>query len=266
MPAGAPAQQPWDPALYRRFEAERTRPARDLLDRVPLERAAAVFDLGCGPGNSTELLVDRFGIEAVTGLDTSETMLLDAAARLPGCRFERRDVSHFAPSACPDLLFANAVLQWVPDHAALLPRLFDLLAPGGVLAIQMPDNLDEPSHRLMRDVARTGSFAATIGAAGEERRGILLALDAYYDLLAPRAASVDVWRTIYHHPMASPDAIVDWLRATGLKSFLDPLAPEPRAAFLDAYRQDIDAAYAPRADGKRLMAFPRLFIVAQRGA
>jgi trans-aconitate 2-methyltransferase len=266
MPPSANAQQAWDPALYRRFEAERTRPARDLLGRVPLDRASAVFDLGCGPGNSTELLVDRFGIDAVTGLDTSEAMLLDAAARLPGCRFERGDVSHFTPNERPDLLFANAVLQWVPDHAALVPHLFDLLAPGGVLAIQMPDNLAESSHRLMRDVARTGPFAATIGEAGELRRRIVLDLDVYYDLLAQRAASVEVWRTVYHHPMASPDAIVDWLRATGLKPFLDPLAPGPRAAFLDAYRQRIDAAYRPHADGKRLLAFPRIFIVAQRSA
>src|SRR3954470_6455108 len=150
----------WNPALYTRFEDERTRPARGLLARVPLSAAQHVIDLGCGPGNSTELLVRRFPQASVVGTDTSEAMLQSARERLPDCRFEQSDVSSWQSEVPPELIFANAVLQWVPDHASLLPRLLSALAVGGVLALQMPDNLDEPSHRLMREVATEGPWAS----------------------------------------------------------------------------------------------------------
>jgi trans-aconitate 2-methyltransferase len=138
-----------------------------------------------------------------------------------------------------------------------------MLAPGGVLAIQMPDNWQEPSHRLMRDVAREPAWATQIGDA-ERLRTPLLGIGRYYDLLAPLAAEVDVWHTIYQHRMAGPDAIVDWLRSTGLRPFVDPLSDAQRAAFLADYERRIDAAYPLRADGQRLLAFPRLFIVARK--
>ena len=257
----------WNPALYRRFEDERTRPARDLLARVdlaqPAGRPLVVYDLGCGPGNSTELLVERFPGAVVTGIDSSEAMLAEARARLPDCRFERHDVAEWQPEDAPDLVYANATLQWVPGHEILVPRLFELLAPGGVLAVQMPDNREEPTHRLMRAVAGEGPWKETIGEAALVRTKIL-PLEAYYDLLAPRAAATDVWRTAYQHPMASPEAIVDWVRGTGLRPFIDPLDAEQRAAFLADYTRRIAEAYRPRADGRLLLAFPRLFFVARK--
>lgn len=260
----------WNPTLYRRFEDERTRPARDLLDRVDLAasgpgRRLRVFDLGCGPGNSTELLLQRFPDAEVTGIDSSDAMLAEARARLPGCRFERHDVAEWQPGEAPDLIFANATLQWLPNHETLVPRLFDLLAPGGVLAVQMPDNREEPTHVLMRAVAGDGPWAAAIGEAAKVRTRIL-ALDAYYDLLAPRAAATDVWRTAYQHPMAGPEAIVDWVRGTGLRPFVDPLTDDQRTGFLAEYTRRIAGAYRPRADGRLLLAFPRLFFVARRAA
>ena len=254
----------WDPGLYRRFEDQRTRPAMDLLGRVPLTRAGTVYDVGCGPGNSTELLVDRFGHDAVTGLDTSEAMLASARLRLPETRFSLADAATWHPPAAADLIFSNAALQWVPDHHTLLPRLYGLLAPGGVMAIQMPHNLAEPSHRAMRDVAADGPWSPLVGDAGAGRAGRMLTPSAYYDLLAGLGAELDIWRTTYHHPMDSPDAIVSWVRSTGLKPFVDPLSPEQQAGFLAAYAAEIDKAYPIRADGKRLLAFPRLFIVAHR--
>jgi len=253
----------WNPALYRRFEDERTRPAQDLLARVLLDRAKLVVDLGCGPGNSTELLVERFTGAHVVGTDTSEAMLESARKRLPACHFEHSDVSSWHPAVAPDLLFANAVLQWVPGHEQLFPRLFAALAPGGVLAVQMPDNLQEPSHRLMREVASAGPWASTLSDAAQVRARIA-SPDSYYDLLASEAASVDIWRTTYHHPLASPIDIVDWVRATGLRPFIDPLSDAQRARFLAEYEERIAQAYPARADGKRLLAFPRLFIVARR--
>ena len=252
----------WNAALYRQFEQERTRPAQELLNRVTLGNPRAIVDLGCGPGNSTELLVQRFPKAEVLGLDSSDDMLASARARLPGCRFIKADIAAWQPDQAPDLLYANAALQWVPDHARLFPHLLSLLAAGGCLAIQMPDNLDEPSHRLMRAVAAQDPWASLIGDAGAKRAKRQPAT-AYYDLLA-RAAEIDIWQTTYHHLMPSAEAIVSWVRATGLRPFLDPLPPEMQSDFLTAYQREIEAAYPPHADGMRLLAFPRLFIVARR--
>jgi trans-aconitate 2-methyltransferase len=253
----------WDPALYLRFEDERTRPARELLARVSLTRPAHVIDLGCGPGNSTKLLIERFPGATVTGTDTSQTMLESARKRLPQCRFELCDVGSWQAKQPPDLIFANAVLQWVEGHEHLLPRLFSELAAGGELAVQIPDNLTEPTHRLMREVASLGPWASVLVDA-VRARALIPAPETYYDLLAAEAAVIDVWRTVYHHPMASPADIVDWVRATGLRPFIDPLAEAQRAEFLFEYEQRIAEAYPARADGKRLLSFPRLFIVARR--
>jgi trans-aconitate 2-methyltransferase len=253
----------WDADLYRQFEEERTRPAQELLQRVALDAPRTVADLGCGPGNSTELLVQRFPASKVIGLDTSDDMLAKARARLPHVSFEKADIGSWRPAVAPDLIYANASLQWVPDHGALLPRLMDLLAPGGVLAFQMPDNREEPTHRLMRETAQEAPWMTTIGEPAAVRVKIESAA-VYYDRLAPMAADLDVWRTIYHHPMPSAAAIVDWLRATGLRPFLDPLPDNQRAAFLALYERKIAAAYPPRSDGKLLLVFPRLFVVTRR--
>ncbi|MDQ2733910.1 MAG: trans-aconitate 2-methyltransferase, partial [Pseudomonadota bacterium] len=160
-------------------------------------------------------------------------------------------------------VYANAALQWVGDHAGLFPRLFASLAPGGVLAVQMPDNLDQPSHEAMREVAALPAFAASIGDRSGGRSRTLPAA-GYYDLLARDASSVDIWRTTYHHPMPSARAIVDWLRSTGLRPFLDRLGDALHARFFDEYESRMAAAYPERADGLRLLTFPRLFIVARR--
>jgi trans-aconitate 2-methyltransferase len=250
----------WDPALYRRFEDERTRPARELLARVPLAECRLACDLGCGPANSTELIAARFPHAKVVGIDNSPAMLESARQRLPHAAFELADVATWQPQQAPDLVYANATLQWVPDHERLVPRLFSLLAPGGVLAVQMPDNLDEPSHRAMRESAAVHGIPGAEGVRTE-----LLGAAGYYDLLAPVAAQVDVWHTIYQHPMASPAAIVEWVSATGLRPFLDALGSDgERKAYLADYERRIDSAYPARADGKRLLAFPRLFFVARK--
>lgn len=255
----------WNPDLYRRFEDERTRPARDLLARVPITSLRRVVDLGCGPGNSTELLAERFPGAEVIGVDNSAAMLDSARERLPGCRFELADIAAWAPTDAPELIFANASLQWVGDHARLLPRLLGLLAPGGVLAVQMPDNRDEPTHRAMRELAAHTQWATLIGDANRLRTE-LLGLDGYYDLLSPISASLDLWRTAYQHPMESPARIVEWVRGTGLKPFVDPLPEPERAQFLAAYEQRIADNYPPRSDGPLLLAFPRLFFIATRSA
>ena len=190
-------------------------------------------------------------------------MLAVAAQRLPNLRFELSDIATWRPERGPGLVFANASLQWIPNHDALLPRLFGTLAPGGVLAVQMPDTMDEPTHRLMRETAADSRWASLIGDAASIRAGIF-SCERYHDLLACDADLIDLWRTTYHHPMGSPADIVQWLRGTGLKPFVDALPEMLRGEFLAAYEQRIASAYPARANGQRLLAFPRLFIVARR--
>ncbi len=252
----------WNPALYLRFETERTRPAAELLARVPLAAPRSVVDLGCGPGNSTALLAGRYPSARIVGTDSSPAMLAAARKRLPALSFEQSDIAEWSDTEPVDLLYANASLQWVPNHPRLIPRLLEGLAPGGVLAVQMPDNLEEPSHVLMRDTAADPRFASLIGDARRLRIPILSA-QRYYDLLSPLAA-VDIWRTTYYNRLDGAADIVQWLRSSGLKPFLEPLTPGLQALFLAEYERRIEAAYPARADGKRLLAFPRLFFVARR--
>jgi trans-aconitate 2-methyltransferase len=255
----------WDAAQYRRFEDDRTRPSHELLARVPLEAAKLAYDLGCGPGNSTELIVARFPKARIVGVDSSPAMLEDARKRLPGTRFEQGNLESWTPEGeAPDLFFANAVFQWVPQHQDVLRRLMGALAKGGVLAVQMPDNLDEPSHALMRETANSAPFAGRLTKASAAR-GRLPEPESYYDLLRPLATYVDVWHCVYNHVLDGPKAIVEWVKSTGLRPFLDALSPEERPQFLESYQARLADAYRPRVDGKVLLRFPRLFVVAQRG-
>lgn len=253
----------WSAATYLRFEDERTRPSADLLARVGVETPKRVVDLGCGPGNSTELLAKRFSDAEVVGLDSSPDMLAAARKRLPEVKFVEGDVTTWTPKQPVDLLFANAVLQWLPDHETLFPRLLKLVASNGALAVQMPDNLDEPSHATMREVARDGEWAERLAKAAASRTRILSA-ETYYDLLAPHASAVDIWRTTYVHPLDGAGAIAGWLKATGLRPFLDPLSEDERETFLERYAERVGAFYPERAGGKVLLRFPRLFMVAKR--
>lgn len=253
----------WSAADYLRFEDERTRPAADLLARVPLAAPRRIVDLGCGPGNSTELLASRYPTVEIEGVDSSSDMIATASTRLPRLHFSLADIASWTAAKPADLLFANAALQWLPDHETLLPRLMEQLASGGALAIQMPDNLSEPSHVAMAEVARDPAWASRIAAAGQARAALLTA-EGYYDLLAPQAATIDIWRTTYLHPLAGAEAIVDWFRSTGLRPYLDPLDADERERFLKLYLERIRAFYPERANGKALLRFPRLFIVAVR--
>lgn len=254
----------WSARQYTAFEDERTRPVRDLLAAVPGQSASAAVDLGCGPGNSTELLLRRFPGAEVTGLDSSPDMIAAARARLPQLQFQVADIAAWDAAGPFDAILANAVLQWLPDHAGLLPRLAGKLAPGGSLAVQMPDNLDEPAHRLMRDVAADKPWAAKLARAAGAREAMGTP-DWYYGVLRPHCARVDVWRTTYHHPLAGgAEAVVEWFKGSGLRPFLAPLGADEQAAFLAEYRTRIAQAYPALPDGSVLLPFPRLFLVGTR--
>jgi trans-aconitate 2-methyltransferase len=251
----------WSADQYVKFEDERTRPARDLLAQVPRRDFGKIVDIGCGPGNSTELLVERFHNAEIIGFDSSPDMLRQARERLPDRRFIEADVATWKPEVGTDLLFANAVFQWVPDRERILRRLTEALPQGGALAVQMPDNLGEPSHRLMAEVAAAGPWANKLARASEAREP-LPTPQAYYELLKPVARHVDIWHTVYNHPLDGATAIVEWVKGTGLKPYIDPLDKSERDGYLATYTARIAEAYPVSSDGKALLRFPRMFILA----
>jgi len=254
----------WKPEQYLAFEDERTRPVRDLLAAVPQGYGGRAIDLGCGPGNSTEVLCARVPAARVSGIDSSEAMIEAARKRLPLLEFSVADIAGWHDPGPFDVILANAVLQWLPDHAALLPALAAKLAPGGALAVQMPDNLAEPTHRLMHEVAMQGPWRRKLEGAAQSRTALEGAA-WYFDVLRPHAAYVDVWRTTYHHSLAGGvGAVVEWFKGSGLRPFLDPLDAAERSEYLERYTAAIAPFFPERADGSVLLPFPRLFMVAIR--
>jgi trans-aconitate 2-methyltransferase len=253
----------WSAEQYLKFEDERTRPARDLLAQISLDDPRRVADIGCGPGNSTELLVHRWPQAKITGVDTSADMLRQARERLPGHNFVEANIAHWVAPSGTEVIFANAVFQWVPNHLKHMQRLLGALAPGGVLAVQMPDNLDEPSHILMREVAFQEPWRHQLSEAAQ-LRDALPKPSSYYDALKPLCSRLEIWHTAYTHALDSPVAIVEWVKGTGLRPFVEPLEVPERKAYLAAYTARIAASYPPQSDGKVLLRFPRLFIVASK--
>lgn len=252
----------WNARQYLKFEDERTRPPRDLLSQVPLEQANRVVDLGCGPGNSTELLIARYPQAEVIGVDSSADMLRQARERLPKWHFVQADLAQWYPQQRTDLLFANAVFQWVPDHPVVLRRLLEALPHGGVLAVQMPDNTEEPALALQREVAGRSPWADRL--ASTVARVDLPTPAAYYDLLKPLSSRLDIWHTVYNHVLAGPQAIVEWFRGSSLQPYLSALDEKLRTGFIAEYTAEIARAYPPLYDGRVALRFPRLFLVAVR--
>jgi trans-aconitate 2-methyltransferase len=254
----------WSPTQYLKFEDERTRPARDLLAQVPLADVERFVDIGCGPGNSTEIIAERFPDAEAIGVDSSPEMLVAARKRLPKASFVEADIAAWSPPAGTDLLYGNAIFQWVKGHLGVIERLLSGLSSGGVVALQVPDNFQEPSHMLMKEAARAGSWAAKVAPA-EGMRDVIPSPDDYYNRMKPMAARVDIWRTVYHHPLDGTGAIVEMLRSTGLRPFLELLDDAEKPKFVAAYEERLAKAYPPLVDGKVLLRFPRLFVVAVRG-
>jgi trans-aconitate 2-methyltransferase len=253
----------WNSELYMVFERERTRAARDLLAKASDTEPVSVVDLGCGPGNSTQLLREAFPEARIVGVDLSENMLKVARERAAGVAFIREDIESWRPEGRVDLIFANATLHFSKDHYALIERLVSFLAPGGVLAAQMPNNMQEVSHAAMRMISADGPWAERLVPIAKTR-AVIGPPDEYYRLLAPLCSRLDLWQTIYIHPLESVERIVDWFEGSELRPFLMPLTAHEREVFLARYRDELVQAYAPQPDGKVLLRYPRLFFVARK--
>ena len=251
----------WDPAQYLKWSDHRLRPAVDLLQRVPLTSPARVVDLGCGTGNVTALLRARWPQARVTGIDGSPAMLERARASDAGVEWQKADVATWTPPAPVDVLFSNATLHWLDDHAELFPRLLTGVAPGGALAVQIPRNFSEPSHTSIHELAREPRWRERLEKL--VRPEPTKPPEFYWDVLARRVRTLDVWETVYAQALSGDNPVADFVKGSWLKQFLDALDAADRPVFEAAYRARVARAYPPRADGTTLFPFRRLFIVAQ---
>lgn len=252
----------WDPNTYMKFGAERTRPAAELLARIPMEAPKRVIDLGCGPGNSTELLVQRWPDAEIVGLDSSPEMIAEAEVSGMKANFEIGDVATWSPDKQFDVVYSNATLQWISDHKTLLPRLISAVTDGGVFAFQVPCNFGEPSHTLLYELAENGPWAEKLRSRRD--RAAVLKADAYFDILEPLSQSLDIWETTYTQVLDGEDAVFHWMSGTGLRPFSNALEGEERETFLAEYKRRLARAYPMRTSGKTLYPFQRLFCVAMR--
>lgn len=255
----------WNPSTYLRFEEERLRPAVDLLSRVPIEAPSSIIDLGCGTGNVTRLLRQRWPEAEITGIDASPEMLARAAeAELSGVLWRQADIAQWAQESEPrvDLIFSNAALHWLPEHSALLPQLALRLRPGGALAVQMPFNWKSPSHRIVREVAADGyaspELRAKLGAPPVH------AAEEYYAWLEPFCDSLDLWYTEYIHSLAGEEPVLQWVSGTTLRGILPHIDESDRQTFLEELGMRLANAYPRHPNGRTLYPFRRLFLVARR--
>jgi len=251
----------WDPNKYLRFSDERTRPAVDLVSRISLDAPGTIIDLGCGPGNSTQVLRRRWPMALVSGLDRSPVMIASARQSHPDQEWVLGDIEGWSAARPYDVVFSNAALQWVREHAPLTRHLFAQVAAGGALAFQVPSAAYSPVRAFIHEIARDKTWASRMDRA----RGALTmeAPHVYYDALAPGARSVDVWETEYCHVMESPSAIVEWISSTGLRPFVEALdTDEERQRFVALLTERVTDEFGTRSDGRVLFPFKRTFVIA----
>ena len=255
----------WDAPQYLRFERERTQPCLDLACRIDLDSPGRIVDLGCGPGNSTAILKERWPHARITGVDGSSEMLRTAREAHPSGEWIEADLTRWEPEAAYDLVFSNAVFHWLPDHARFLSRWWGHVSSGGALAFQVPAP-GEPRERWV------GALRAVLDrpgwrpiAPGDPTRENVLSLPEYYEILREGSRRIDLWDTEYCHVLPEPRSVVEWAKGTALRPVFERLTnEEDRARFLSEYSAEIDRLYRRQGDGRVLFPFLRRFVIAYR--
>jgi trans-aconitate 2-methyltransferase len=250
----------WNAAHYLKFGDERTRAAADLAARIQLESPQSIADLGCGPGNSTQVLRSRWPQAEILGVDNSLQMITSAKEAFPDQNWRLADIAQWTPEKPLDLVYSNAVLQWIPNHAELIRHLFSMVAGGGALAFQVPSSTYATVRTLIYDISRDPAWTARLEAP--RTMFTMEPPEFYYDALAVEATNIDLWESEYHHVLESKEAIIDWIASTGLRPFLAALDNDSeREEFLKQLRARVEDAYDLRADGKVLFPFRRTFVI-----
>jgi trans-aconitate 2-methyltransferase len=258
----------WDPVQYLKFGAERARPFHDLVARISVEAPRRVVDLGCGPGNVTATLLDRWPGAAVRGVDSSAEMIAKAT-ELAGPRldFTVGEIETWRPDGAIDVIVSNAALQWVPTHAQLLQGWMSELTGGGALAFQVPSNVDNRAARVFRAVAARPRWAdrlAPVAAEwGPSQSGGVRPGGEYVDLLAGSGHRVDAWQTTYFHVLPGEDPVLEWYAGTGLRPFLAALPASDQAEFRTDVASALREAFPTKEYGT-VLPFRRLFVIAYR--
>lgn len=251
----------WNPSQYLTFFSERIRPAIDLVAQIRIDPPRQIVDIGCGPGNSTQILRNRWPDAFVLGVDHSREMIDAAIRSFPEQAWLNEDIVQWKPEQPCDLVFSNAALHWLPDHRTLVRRLFSHVASGGALAFQIPSAVFPRVRTLIHDISHDERWSARMDAA---RTALTMETPGfYYDSLVDVASGIDIWETENQHVLPSKQAIVEWICGTGLRPFLTALASDvDRGSFLTELQRRVDADYPLQADGKVLFPFRRTFVIA----
>ena len=250
----------WNPELYLAFEGPRFRPVIDLVQQIGLEAPTRVVDMGCGTGSGTQLMKSRWPDAHFTGIDGSADMLAKARDADPAIDWVEADLNLWMPDTPPDLIFSNAALHWLDDHHKLFPRLLDMLAPGGVLAVQMPRNYHAPGLSLVNETALDGPWRPRLEAM--VRQVPVQEPRFYYELIAPRVKTLNMWETDFIQVLDGDNPVADWTRGSWMSPLLNALDGDEREAFDAEYRRRVAAAYPKEKDGKTLFPFRRIFFIA----
>lgn len=252
----------WNPHDYLRFERERTLPCRDLASRIELSSPLTIVDLGCGPGNSTAVLAQRWPNSKIIGIDNSPQMLKIARKSKIRVEWLQADVRQWKPSETFDLIFSNAALQWITNHETELPRIFNYVTEGGAFAFQVPTRTDL-WYEVLQKVLNSRTWKEWFRDQVQDFDSRELPI--YYDILSSRSTNIDLWETEYFHVLPEPSAVVEWTRGTALRSLLDRLPDaKTRDAFVADYTKEIALSYPKRSDGRILFPFLRRFVISYR--
>jgi trans-aconitate 2-methyltransferase len=254
----------WSPEQYHRYSSERSRPFFDLLAQVQLHDPRFIVDMGCGSGELTAVLAERWPGARVLGIDSSPEMIAEAQGHTIADRltFEQADLTAWQPAQPLDLLFSNATLQWVGDHAALLSRLIDMIAPGGMLAFQVPGNFTAPSHTILAGLRMEERWSAKLGK-GAVRTASVQSPEWYLEFLVDRGLQTEAWETTYMHVLQGENAVLEWVKGTALRPVLAALDDEEQREFLGEYAERLNEAYPPKSFGT-IFPFRRIFVVGRK--
>ncbi len=250
----------WDPEAYLSFDRPRLQPALDLISKIPSINPKQIADIGCGPGNVTQILKQKWPTALVKGYDSSQEMLTKAKKSFPELNWENQSADNLSLKSPLDLLFSNACLQWLPDHHLLFPKLIAVLAEEGVLAVQMPNNYNRPTHRYVYDAAVETKMLGQLEHLFTPSP--VASASKYYDILSPLVKHIEIWETDYLQTLEGDNPVADWTKGSYLRPFLSALPMKDANIFEQCYRDLIQSAYPKQENGVTLLSFKRLFMLA----